>query len=153
MANSRTTCVLSLDQGTTSSRAILFDRRGGLLAVAQEEFPQHARAVAGPDGGDLGIVEHDPEDIWRTQLSCARRVLATAGVTAAAVDAIGITNQRETTILESIGRPVPTVKPGDLGPRQAAENQVDHPARGGLENLGGRHGPHFPCDSHIRSGR
>ena len=94
-----TSCVLALDQGTTSSRAILFDRRGGLLAVAQEEFPQHARVEVGPDGSDLGVVEHDPEDIWRTQLSCARRVLATAGVPAAAVDSIGITNQRETTIL------------------------------------------------------
>ena len=94
-----TTCVLALDQGTTSSRAILFDHRGAPLAVAQEEFPQHARAVAGPDGGDLGIVEHDPVDIWRTQLSCARRVLQTAGVDASRVAAIGVTNQRETTIL------------------------------------------------------
>ena len=72
------TCVLALDQGTTSSRAILFDRDGLPLAVAQEEFPQHARYVAGPDGEDLAIVEHDPEDIWRTQLSCCRRVLADA---------------------------------------------------------------------------
>ncbi len=103
-----TSCVLALDQGTTSSRAILFDRRGGLLAVAQEEFPQHTRFLAGADGGDLGIVEHDPEDIWRTQLSCARRALAAAGITAAAVDSIGITNQRETTILweRATGRPV-----------------------------------------------
>jgi glycerol kinase len=102
------TCVLALDQGTTSSRAILFDRRGTPVAIAQEEFPQHARSVPGPDGADLGIVEHDPEDIWRTQLSCARRALATAGVTAAEVAAIGITNQRETTILweRATGRPV-----------------------------------------------
>jgi glycerol kinase len=76
------TCVLALDQGTTSSRAILFDRRGTPIAVAQEEFPQHARSEAGPDGADLGIVEHDPEDIWQTQLSCARRVLESAGVAA-----------------------------------------------------------------------
>ena len=102
------TCVLALDQGTTSSRAILFDRRGRPLAMAQEEFPQHARAAAGPDGADLGIVEHDPEDIWRTQLSCARRVLESAGVSAEQVAAIGITNQRETTILwdRHTGRPV-----------------------------------------------
>jgi glycerol kinase len=102
------TCVLALDQGTTSSRAILFDHRGAPLAVVQEEFPQHARAAAGPDGSDLGIVEHDPEDIWRTQLSCARRVLTAAGVAADHVAAIGITNQRETTILwdRATGRPV-----------------------------------------------
>lgn len=102
------TCVLALDQGTTSSRAILFDRGGRPLAVAQEEFPQHARTAAGPDGVDLGIVEHDPEDIWRTQLACARRALESAGVTARDVAAVGITNQRETTILwdRATGRPV-----------------------------------------------
>ena len=101
-------CVLALDQGTTSSRAILFDHAGRPLAVAQEEFPQHARAVAGPDGVDLGSVEHDPEDIWRTQLSCARRALESAGVSARDVAAAGITNQRETTILwdRVTGRPV-----------------------------------------------
>ncbi|MFO0424507.1 MAG: FGGY family carbohydrate kinase, partial [Planctomycetia bacterium] len=97
------TAVLALDQGTTSSRAILFDRRGMPLAVAQEEFPQHVRTggsgAGDDDAGDLGIVEHDPEDIWRTQLSCARRALEQAGLSAADVAAIGITNQRETTIL------------------------------------------------------
>ena len=103
-----TTCVLALDQGTTSSRAILFDHHGRPLAVTQEEFPQHTRAVAGPDGGDLGVVEHDPEDIWRTQLSCARRVLGSAGIAATQVAAIGIANQRETTILwdRLTGQPV-----------------------------------------------
>ena len=101
-------CVLALDQGTTSSRAILFDRDGLPLAVAQEEFPQHAREVAGPDGENLAIVEHDPEDIWRTQLSCCRRVLADARLPATQVAAVGITNQRETTILweRATGRPV-----------------------------------------------
>ncbi len=100
--------VLALDQGTTSSRAILFDRAGTPRAVAQEEFPQHARSVAGPDGADLAIVEHDAEDIWRTQLACARRVLESAGATARDVAAVGITNQRETTILweRATGRPV-----------------------------------------------
>ena len=99
-------CVLALDQGTTSSRAMLFDRHGRPLATAQEEFPQHTRL--GEGGVDLGIVEHDPEDIWRTQLDCARRVLAESGTPAAAVAAIGITNQRETTILweRATGRPV-----------------------------------------------
>lgn len=100
------TCVLALDQGTTSSRAILFDRRGAALATVQEEFPQHTRPGAG--GIDAGIVEHDPEDIWRTQLGCARRVLAESGTPVEAVAAIGITNQRETTILweRATGRPV-----------------------------------------------
>ena len=102
------TVVLALDQGTTSSRAILFDARGGVVAVAQEEFPQHARSERGPDGTELGIVEHDPEDIWRTQLACGREALRRAGVEATRVAAVGITNQRETTILwdRSTGRPV-----------------------------------------------
>ena len=101
-------CVLALDQGTTSSRAIAFDAHGGLLAVAQEEFPQHARNESGPDGADLGIVEHDPEDIWRTQVSCGRRAIEAAGVAPEKVAAIGITNQRETTILwdRATGSPV-----------------------------------------------
>ncbi len=100
--------VLALDQGTTSSRAILFDHDARPVTVAQEEFPQHARSVAGPDGSDLGIVEHDPEDIWRTQRSCARRALQQAGVTADQVAAVGIANQRETTVLweRATGRPV-----------------------------------------------
>ncbi|RLS36017.1 MAG: glycerol kinase [Planctomycetota bacterium] len=98
-------CVLALDQGTTSSRAILFDRRGLPVATAQEEFPQHLRnATAAGDGGtgpeaDLAVVEHDPEDLWRTQLGCARDVVARAGLAPARLAAIGITNQRETTIL------------------------------------------------------
>ncbi len=106
------TCILALDQGTTSSRAILFDRRGVPLAAAQEEFPQITRnQIAGDTGGDgedVAIVEHDPEDIWRSQLSCARRVLESSGTMAEQVVAIGITNQRETTILwdRVTGRPV-----------------------------------------------
>ena len=92
----RQTCVLALDQGTTSSRAILFDRRGTPMAQASQEFPQHVRAV---DGADQGVVEHDPEDIWQSQLSCAQRVLEQSGTRAEQVAAIGITNQRETTIL------------------------------------------------------
>lgn len=101
-------CVLALDQGTTSSRAILFGRDGLPIATAQREFPQHAREETSPDGEDLGIVEHDPEDIWQSQLACAREVLAAAGFTAADVDSIGIANQRETTILweRATGRPV-----------------------------------------------
>ena len=102
------TCVLAIDQGTTSSRAILFDAAGLPIGIAQEAFPQHARELRGPDGEDLGVVEHDPEDIWRSQLDCCRRVLVETGVAAAAVAAVGITNQRETTILweRATGRPV-----------------------------------------------
>ena len=105
-------CVMALDQGTTSSRAILFDAHGKPLAVAQQEFPQHTRSAAGVATGgqpaDMSIVEHDPEDIWNSQLACGRAVLEKAGLTAAAVAAIGITNQRETTILweRATGRPV-----------------------------------------------
>ena len=92
--------VLALDQGTTSSRAILFDHAGRALGVAQQEFPQ---IFPQP-----GHVEHDPEDIWRTQLQTARDVLAQAGLAAADVAAIGVTNQRETTVLweRATGRPV-----------------------------------------------
>jgi glycerol kinase len=104
----RARCVLALDQGTTSSRAILFDSAGMPIGTSQAEFPQHTRAVSGPSGEDLAIVEHDPEDIWRTQLACAREVLATSAIRPEQVAAIGITNQRETTILweKATGKPV-----------------------------------------------
>ena len=83
--------VLALDQGTTSSRAIVFDHAGGIRAVAQREFKQiYAQA---------GWVEHDPLEIWQTQLTTAREALAKAGLKAADIAAIGITNQRETTVV------------------------------------------------------
>ncbi|QQS45997.1 MAG: glycerol kinase GlpK [Acidobacteriota bacterium] len=90
--------VLALDQGTTSSRAILFDRSGRIAGVAQQEFPQiFPRA---------GWVEHGPEAIWSSQLDCARQVLS--GIPASEVAAIGITNQRETTVMwnRTDGRPI-----------------------------------------------
>lgn len=92
---------MALDQGTTSSRAVLFGRHGEILAMAQQEFPQHTRSGAGPEdiAVDAAIVEHDPEDIWRSQLACMRRSLEQAGCAASAVAAVGIANQRETTIL------------------------------------------------------
>lgn len=129
----RPACVLALDQGTTSSRAILFGRDGIPMATARREFPQHARAMTGPDGEDLGIVEHDPEDIWRSQIDCAREVLATGGVAAADVDSIGITNQRETTILweRATGRPV--------APAIVWQSRVSAPICRRLEAAG--HGP------------
>jgi glycerol kinase len=92
--------ILSLDQGTTSSRAILFDRNGRVVANAQEEFEQILPAP--------GLVEHDPEAIWASQLSVARRAMAAASLSAENVAALGVTNQRETTILwnRHTGRPV-----------------------------------------------
>jgi glycerol kinase len=92
--------VLALDQGTTSSRSILFGRDGRAVATAQREFPQ---IFPGP-----GLVEHDPEAIWTSQIETAREVLAKAGAGAKDVAAIGITNQRETTILwdRHTGKPV-----------------------------------------------
>jgi glycerol kinase len=92
--------VLALDQGTTSSRALLFDARGAVVALAQEELPQHFPRP--------GWVEHDPEEIWQTQLRAARAALARAGATGADVAALGITNQRETALVweRSTGNPV-----------------------------------------------
>ena len=92
--------VLALDQGTTSSRSILFDHSGRAVATAQQEFPQ---IFPGP-----GHVEHDPEAIWSSQLQTARDVMAGAGIGPADVAAIGVTNQRETTILweKATGRPI-----------------------------------------------
>ena len=92
--------VLALDQGTTSSRAIVFDKSGSVKAVAQQEFPQ---LFPGP-----GHVEHDPEAIWSSQLQTARDAIARAGIVAADLAAIGVTNQRETTLVweRSSGRPV-----------------------------------------------
>ena len=92
--------LLALDQGTTSSRALVFDTGGRLVTVAQREFPQHYPQP--------GWVEHDPEDIWQTQLATARAALTQAGIRAEALLALGITNQRETTLLweRASGRPL-----------------------------------------------
>ena len=92
--------VLALDQGTTSSRAILFDHGGAIVSVAQQEFPQIYPAP--------GLVEHNPEDIWSSQLGVAREAIQKAGTTAADIAAIGITNQRETALVweKSSGQPI-----------------------------------------------
>jgi glycerol kinase len=92
--------ILALDQGTTSSRALLFDRDGRIKGVAQREFRQRFPKP--------GWIEHDPEEIWSSQAGVAVEVLAAAGVRARDVAAIGITNQRETTIVwdRKTGRPV-----------------------------------------------
>lgn len=83
--------LLALDQGTTSSRAIVFDTNGAIVALGQRELPQ---ILPQP-----GHVEHDPESIWETQLGAAHDALEKSGVSIDAIRAIGITNQRETTVL------------------------------------------------------
>ena len=94
------TYLLAVDQGTTSTRAIVFDGALRPIASAQEEFPQHFP--------NSGWVEHDPEDLWRSVLSTVRGAMAKAGVTAAQIAGIGITNQRETTVVwdRATGKPV-----------------------------------------------
>lgn len=92
--------ILALDQGTTSSRAILFDKAGSIVAVAQKEFPQ---IFPKP-----GWVEHDPDAIWSSQWEVIQQVLERGNVTARDLGAIGITNQRETTVVwdRKTGRPI-----------------------------------------------
>jgi glycerol kinase len=92
--------ILALDQGTTSSRAILFNERGLPVASAQKEFPQHYPGSA--------WVEHDPNDIWGSQSGVAAEVLAKTNITPKDVKAIGITNQRETTLIwnKKTGQPI-----------------------------------------------
>jgi glycerol kinase len=92
--------ILALDQGTTSSRAIVFDRAGAIRGIAQKEF---AQIFPQP-----GWVEHDPGEIWATQLAVAAEAVARAGLRATDIAALGITNQRETTLLwdRSTGEPV-----------------------------------------------
>ncbi len=92
--------ILALDQGTTSSRAILFDHQGNIRSVAQQEFRQIYP--------QSGWVEHDPAEIWTTQLAVAREALAKIEITATEIAAIGITNQRETTVIweRATGKPI-----------------------------------------------
>jgi len=92
--------LLALDQGTTSSRALVFDSEGAVVAQAQAELRQHFPLP--------GWVEHNPDDIWRDQLDTARQALAQAGLVATDIAAIGLTNQRETTLLweRASGRPL-----------------------------------------------
>ncbi|MFC1543715.1 FGGY family carbohydrate kinase, partial [Gemmatimonadota bacterium] len=92
--------ILALDQGTTSSRAILFDHDGAVVAVAQQEFAQNYPRP--------GWVEHDAAEIWSTQSGVMAEVLEQAGRGASEVAAIGITNQRETTVVwdRATGEPI-----------------------------------------------
>ncbi len=92
--------VLALDQGTTSSRAVLFDKRGDIKGIAQKEFKQIYPKS--------GWVEHDPMEIWGTQVGVIREVMETASVMADEIATIGITNQRETTVVwdKKTGKPI-----------------------------------------------
>ncbi|MCL4112001.1 UNVERIFIED_CONTAM: hypothetical protein GTU68_038817 [Idotea baltica] len=92
--------ILALDQGTTSSRAILFDKNANIIATAQREFTQIYPQAS--------WVEHNPIEIWDTQLKTAKEVIKTAGVSVAEIASIGITNQRETTVVwnKKTGKPI-----------------------------------------------
>ncbi|MFT6010261.1 MAG: glycerol kinase [Candidatus Azotimanducaceae bacterium] len=92
--------ILAIDQGTTSSRAIVFNEASAVVAVAQQEFKQYY-----PQDG---WVEHDPEEIWTSTLSVARQAIEAAGIDAQQIAAIGITNQRETTVIwdRATGKPI-----------------------------------------------
>ena len=94
------TYLLALDQGTSSSRSIVFDGHGHIVAQAQRELPQHYPQP--------GWVEHEPDEIWQTQLATAREALQNAGITAGDIRSVGITNQRETTLVwnRKTGRPI-----------------------------------------------
>ena len=83
--------ILSIDAGTTSSRAILFDQKGNQVAIAQQEFTQIFP--------EKGWVEHNPIEIWETQINAVKNVLKKSNISVEQVDSIGITNQRETTII------------------------------------------------------
>ena len=83
--------IMALDAGTTSNRCILFNEQGEMCSVAQKEFTQYFPQP--------GWVEHDANEIWSTQIEVAQRAMANIGATAADIAAIGITNQRETTIV------------------------------------------------------
>ena len=92
--------IMALDAGTTSNRCILFNEAGEMVSVAQKEFTQYFPTP--------GWVEHDADEIWDTQLEVAKRAMDNIGATAANIAAIGITNQRETTIVwdKATGEPV-----------------------------------------------
>ncbi|HVA32860.1 MAG TPA: glycerol kinase GlpK [Candidatus Baltobacteraceae bacterium] len=119
--------VLALDQGTTSSRALLFDRTGAIRGAAQREFPQHF-----PNDG---WVEHDPADLWNSQLATARDALKSAHATAAEIAAIGISNQRETTLLWERGSGKPVAPAIVWQDRRTAARCAELTARGAAETV------------------
>src|ERR1700760_2327586 len=92
--------ILALDEGTTSCRAVIFDEAGSVRGISQQEFTQHFPQP--------GWVEHDADEIWTAQLAVAKDVLQKTGLHARELAAVGITNQRETTVIwdRETGRPI-----------------------------------------------
>ena len=92
--------ILSMDQGTTSSRCIIYDKKGSMVSTAQKEFRQYYPKES--------WVEHDANEIWQTQMTVAHEAMLKAGVTYQNIEAIGITNQRETTVVwdRNTGEPI-----------------------------------------------
>ncbi len=92
--------IMALDAGTTSNRCILFDQAGRICSSAQKEFTQYFPKP--------GWVEHDPEEIWCTQLEVARQAMANIGATARDIAAVGVANQRETAVVwdKKTGKPI-----------------------------------------------
>lgn len=117
--------VLAFDQGTTSSRAILFDKHGDIIAKAQKEFEQFFPKP--------GWVEHDPNEIWSSQTSVAAEAVTRSGINPAEISAIGITNQRETTIVWDKKSGKPVYKAIVWQDRRTA-NMTDHLKKAGLED-------------------
>ena len=116
--------LLALDQGTSSSRAIVFHRSGTVVARAQREFRQ---IFPQP-----GWVEHDPDEIWQSQFEVAQEALAASGLNAGDIAAIGITNQRETTLLwdRRSGRPIHNAWPTRCaGPPAWSSTLISAPPR------------------------
>ncbi|HZT12302.1 MAG TPA: glycerol kinase GlpK [Candidatus Baltobacteraceae bacterium] len=118
--------ILALDQGTTSSRALVFDERARVLAAAQREFPQ---SYPQP-----GWVEHDAEQIWESQLATAREALEKAGIAARDLAAIGITNQRETAVVWDRATSMP-VAPAIVWQDRRTAGDCDALARRGVGEL------------------
>ncbi|MCK5351759.1 glycerol kinase, partial [bacterium] len=118
--------LLALDQGTTSSRAIIFDLDGSVVSVAQQEFEQHF-----PHDG---WVEHNAEEIWQSQLDTARKAISKLSADPAEIAAIGITNQRETTVVWDRSTGAPLYRAIVWQDRRAAA-LTDRLKREGLEPL------------------
>ena len=92
--------IISIDQGTTSTRSVLYDKKGDFISAAQQEFNQFFPKD--------GWVEHNPEEIWQSVLSTLQKLVKESGITSSEIASIGITNQRETTIIwnKKTGNPI-----------------------------------------------
>jgi len=118
--------ILALDQGTTSSRALIFDHSGNILALAQQEFAQHFPQP--------GWVEHDATEIWRSQLRVAREAISQSGLAPGDIGAIGITNQRETTVLWDRASGIP-LAPAIVWQDRRTASTCDQLKAGGHEKI------------------